>query len=150
MLTKQPDYTISELGYPQLHQLCDDGFHKKCRPQQAPSCSDRPRHSHSHWLRHSHSHNSSPSRLLPLRETLDDYNRRLLSEQNAKVANCVASQRRESVDVLAQQKRRKNLRNEQQQQRDKHNNNISRDNNQKCRDKAQGTTTMVTCDLNSF
>ncbi|XP_030555092.1 uncharacterized protein LOC115758539 [Drosophila novamexicana] len=135
MLTKQPDYTISELGYPQLYA---HSFYKKCRPQEPcfrSSCT------------HSPSHSPSPNRLLPLRETLDDYNKRLLGEQ---AENCETSRGRDLDDRLAQQKRQKNLWNEQQkqqQQRDRR--------NQKCRDKAQAkrpTTkaTLVTCDLNSF
>lgn len=102
MLTKQPDYTISELGYP---QLCFDSCYKKPRLQEP-------------CFRHSPSLCLTPgrSRLLPLRETLDDYNKRLLSEQ---AASCETSrqqqQHRETNDKLAQQKSQKNLWNEQQQ-----------------------------------
>ncbi|XP_034472336.1 uncharacterized protein LOC117780063 isoform X2 [Drosophila innubila] len=164
MLTKQPDYTISELGYPQWQQqLCEDRLYKKCRPPP-------PRTSYGHSSSHCSSSNSSPSstsssnlnRLLPLRETLDDYYKRLLlSEHRARVENCNASRCRDSDDFVAQQKRHKNQWNVQQQRA---NNNHRR--NQNSRDKAQAITeattttpttttatmkaTLVTCDLNSF
>ncbi|XP_062142510.1 uncharacterized protein LOC133850419 [Drosophila sulfurigaster albostrigata] len=151
MLTKQPDYTISELGYPQWN---DDKLHRKCRPP--------PPTSYSHSF--SSSHTSSPNRLLPLRETLDDYYKRLLlSEQRSRVENCD----RDLDDVVAQQKRHKNQWNVQQQRSNNHNNrNSNHRRNQNCRDKAQATSpartattatatatmkaTLVTCDLNSF
>ncbi|KAM8715125.1 hypothetical protein ACLKA7_002206 [Drosophila subpalustris] len=162
MLTKQPDYTISELGYPQWQQqLCEeeeDRLHKKCRP---PPPSSSYGHSSSRCFSsnssHSPSFSSSLNRLLPLRETLDDYYKRLLlSEQRARVENCNASRGRDLDDVVAQQKRHKNQWNVQQQRA---NNNHRR--NQNCRNKAQATTTttttkttmkatLVTCDLNSF
>lgn len=108
MLTKPPDYTISELGCPQLQQhLCSDSCCKKLRVQ-APSFRRSP----------SVTPSPSPTRLLPLRETLADYNKRLLSEQ---AESCGTSrqrqqqQQRELDDKLAQQKKQKNLWNEQQQ-----------------------------------
>ncbi|XP_017859771.1 PREDICTED: mitochondrial distribution and morphology protein 34 [Drosophila arizonae] len=141
MLTKQPDYTISELGYPLLQeQLCPDKCDKK--PRLPEPC-----------FRHSPSltPGRSPSRLLPLRETLDDYNKRLLSEQAASCETSRQQQHWEANDKLAQQKRQKNLWNEQQQQKQQQQLQWNRTSNQKGRDIAQvKRTTLLTYDLNSF
>ncbi|XP_052851803.1 uncharacterized protein LOC128261906 [Drosophila gunungcola] len=119
MLTRQPDYTISELGHP-IHQwpdstLCESL--KKLDNRKVPSSPP------------------SPHRLLPLRETLDDYLKRLT----------LRSREDFEEDPIYQQKQRKNQWNEQQRKR-----------NQKSRDKdesrATATTTTIatTSDLNNF
>lgn len=109
MLTKQPDYTISELGYPLL--CSDDKLHKKWRasiPTAPNACSSSIPNSSS---------SSSPHRLLPLRETLDDYYRRLLQTE---------LENRETTDVVAQKKCHKNQWNLQQQQKQRDSNNHRR------------------------
>lgn len=108
MLTKQPDYTISELGYPLLNSP-DDKLHRKWRestPNAPSACASSIPGS-----------SSSSHRLLPLRETLDDYYKRLLQTELEK---------RESTDVVAQQKIHKNQWNLQQKQKQRDTNNHRR------------------------
>ncbi|XP_017153517.1 uncharacterized protein LOC108163006 isoform X2 [Drosophila miranda] len=121
MLNRQPDYNISDLGYP---WPCDS--HMKMRRKLPKACGMPP---------------ASPSRLLPVRETLNDYFQRLIRQEE------------DQDDLQARQKHHKNQWNEQQRRR-----------NQKCRDKGETatatgtatatttatTTTMSTCDLNNF
>ncbi|XP_034666539.1 uncharacterized protein LOC117900318 [Drosophila subobscura] len=117
MLNRQPDYTISDLGHP-----CPCDPHMKAdRRKLSVACFGTPP--------------TSPSRLLPMRETLNDYFQRLLMRQE------------EEQDDLSHQKQHKNQWNEQQRRR-----------NQKCRDKGETAaaaatttaTTTTTCDLNNF
>lgn len=109
MLTKQPDYTISELGYP---LICNDKPHKKCRPPivPAPSAYNMSTSSSS-----SSTSSLSSNRLLPLRETLDDYYKRILQSE---LENRIAS-----TDVVAHKKSQKNRWNFQQQQQQQSNTN---------------------------
>ncbi|XP_017025992.1 uncharacterized protein [Drosophila kikkawai] len=87
MLTRQPDYTISELGYPVVPTTCESL--KKLEHRTLPNSPP------------------SPHRLLPLRETLDDCFKRLMMRSRDDLEE----------DTAYQQKLRKNQWNEQQQRR---------------------------------
>ncbi|XP_017834833.2 uncharacterized protein LOC108594233 [Drosophila busckii] len=145
MISKQPDYIISELGYPQWQQLWDNEVYKMCLPP-APPCSSSSSSSVTNPPYCSHS-SSKAKRLLPWRETLDDCYKRL-QQREQRVGQERSSN---SLDVVAQQKWQKNHWNE--QQRANSNNNSSSKRNQKCRNTTTDQTTTTTwdsSDLNSF
>ncbi|EDV33043.1 uncharacterized protein Dana_GF21890, isoform A [Drosophila ananassae] len=122
MLTRQPDYTISELGHP-VHQWPDATTCESLRkadPRKLPA-----------------SPPPSPHRLLPLRETLDDCFKRLLMRSREEA---------EAEDPVYQQKHMKNQWNEVQRRRNKK----CRDNGESRAKRATATITPGTCDLNSF
>ncbi|XP_030376875.1 myb-like protein F [Scaptodrosophila lebanonensis] len=147
MITKTPDYIISELG------ICITQW-QPCEEISSPC----------HQYRNCRSTNSS-TRLLPLRETLNDYYKSQLEEQRAlKSRGCRGKSK---DDVVAQQKQLKNQWNEQQKKQQQqpqrsgsNNNNYRLINTNKCNQVCWGnsnnnsaaatTTTLVTCDLNSF
>ncbi|EDV58392.1 uncharacterized protein LOC6542211 isoform X2 [Drosophila erecta] len=90
MLTRQPDYTISELGHP-IHQWSDSTTCESLKKLDYRKMPSSP---------------PSPHRLLPLRETLDDCFKRLAMRS-----------RDFDEDPVYQQKLRKNQWNEQQRKR---------------------------------
>lgn len=91
MLTRQPDYTISELGHP-IHQWSDSTACESLKKLDYTKMPSSP---------------PSPHRLLPLRETLDDCFKRLT----------MRSREDFEEDPVYQQKLRKNQCNEQQRRR---------------------------------
>ncbi|XP_017013700.2 uncharacterized protein [Drosophila takahashii] len=91
MLTRQPDYTISELGHP-IHQWPDSSMCESLKKLDYRKMPSSP---------------PSPHRLLPLRETLDDCFKRLT----------MRSREDFEEDPVCQQKQRKNQWNEQQRKR---------------------------------
>ncbi|XP_068140815.1 uncharacterized protein [Drosophila tropicalis] len=150
MYTIEPDYIISDVGYPQYRSgdhpaadvaMFEQKVYSKCWTTSAYFSSYR-----------SSSSCGSPSRLLPLRETLSDYNKRLWQREQMEKSN---NRRRRcgeynindnyvddnnEHDALVQQKLQKNRCNEQTRIKS----------NQKCRDKGKPMSTKSIHDLNSF
>ncbi|XP_017075531.1 uncharacterized protein LOC108110811 [Drosophila eugracilis] len=121
MLTRQPDYTISELGHP-IHQWPDSTLCESLKKLDYRKLPSSP---------------PSPHRLLPLRETLDDCFKRLTMRTRVDIED----------DPIYQQKQRKNQWNEQQRKR----NQKSRDNGESRGTTTTTTTTIAAnCDLNNF
>ncbi|XP_039479965.1 uncharacterized protein LOC120444406 isoform X1 [Drosophila santomea] len=121
MLTRQPDYTISELGHP-IHQWSDSTTCESLKKLDYRKMPSSP---------------PSPHRLLPLRETLDDCFKRLT----------MRSREDFEEDPVYQQKLRKNQWNEQQRKRS---NQKCRDKDESRATTTTTTTIAATCDLNNF
>ncbi|XP_016943979.3 uncharacterized protein [Drosophila suzukii] len=122
MLTRQPDYTISELGHP-VHQWPDSTMCESLKKLDYRKLPSSP---------------PSPRRLLPLRETLDDCFKRLTTRSREDLED----------DPIYQQKQRKNQWNEQQRKRS---NQKCRDKGESRATTTKTTTTIATtCDLNNF
>ncbi|XP_017105632.2 uncharacterized protein [Drosophila bipectinata] len=122
MLTRQPDYTISELGHP-VHQWPDATTCESLRQVDSKKMPASPP--------------ASPHRLLPLRETLDDCFKRLLMRSREEDL---------AEDPVYQQKHLKNQWNEMQRRRNKK----CRDNGESRATRPTTTITLATCDLNNF